>query len=110
MNVLHLHLSDDQGWRIEIKSWPNLATHGGSKQVGGGDGGYYTHISEFYLAARFEPLEVLSLMDEPILENSPLEEDDNDFLPDLVWFPPAQVQTFWLRFWIQNNSPCNTST
>ncbi len=42
MNVLHLHLSDDQGWRIEIKSWPNLAIHGGSTQVGGGKGGYYT--------------------------------------------------------------------
>jgi hexosaminidase len=42
MNVLHLHLSDDQGWRIEIKSWPNLATNGGSTQVGGGKGGYYT--------------------------------------------------------------------
>lgn len=42
MNVLHLHLSDDQGWRIEIKSWPNLALHGGSTQVGGGKGGYYT--------------------------------------------------------------------
>ena len=28
MNVMHLHLSDDQGWRIEIKSWPNLATLG----------------------------------------------------------------------------------
>ncbi|HWA33142.1 MAG TPA: family 20 glycosylhydrolase [Cyclobacteriaceae bacterium] len=42
MNILHLHLSDDQGWRIEIKSWPNLATQGGSTQVGGGKGGYYT--------------------------------------------------------------------
>lgn len=42
MNVLHLHLSDDQGWRIEIKSWPRLATHGGTTQVGGGKGGYYT--------------------------------------------------------------------
>jgi hexosaminidase len=42
MNVLHLHLSDDQGWRIEIRSWPNLAIHGGSTQVGGGEGGYYT--------------------------------------------------------------------
>lgn len=42
MNVMHLHLSDDQGWRIEIKSWPNLATHGGSTQVGGGKGGFYT--------------------------------------------------------------------
>jgi hexosaminidase len=42
MNMLHLHLSDDQGWRIEIKSWPNLALHGGSTQVGGESGGYYT--------------------------------------------------------------------
>ena len=24
-NRLHLHLADDQGWRIEIKSWPELA-------------------------------------------------------------------------------------
>ena len=42
MNVLHLHLSDDQGWRLEIKSWPNLALIGGKTQVGGGEGGYYT--------------------------------------------------------------------
>jgi len=42
INVLHLHLTDDQGWRIEIKSWPRLATVGGSTQVGGGPGGYYT--------------------------------------------------------------------
>jgi hexosaminidase len=42
MDVLHLHLSDDQGWRIEIKSWPNLTQHGGSTQVGGGKGGFYT--------------------------------------------------------------------
>jgi hexosaminidase len=42
MNRLHLHLSDDQGWRIEIKSWPNLTTHGGSTEVGGGEGGFYT--------------------------------------------------------------------
>ena len=43
INALHLHLSDDQeGWRIEIKSWPNLTKHGGSTQVGGGKGGFYT--------------------------------------------------------------------
>ena len=42
MNVLHLGLSNDQGWRIEIKSWPNLALHGGKTEVGGGPGGYYT--------------------------------------------------------------------
>jgi hexosaminidase len=42
LNRLHLHLSDDQGWRIEIRSWPNLATYGGSTAVGGGPGGFYT--------------------------------------------------------------------
>ena len=42
MNIMHLHLSDDQGWRIEIKSWPNLTAHGGSSEVGGGKGGFYT--------------------------------------------------------------------
>ena len=57
MNRLHLHLADDQGWRIEITSWPRLAQHGGSTQVGGGPGGYYTQ-EEYadlvaYAAARF---------------------------------------------------------
>lgn len=42
MNILHLHLSDDQGWRIEIKSWPNLTSIGGHTQVGGESGGFYT--------------------------------------------------------------------
>lgn len=42
INVLHLHLADDQGWRIEIDSWPRLATYGGSTEVGGGPGGCYT--------------------------------------------------------------------
>lgn len=42
INRFHMHLSDDQGWRIAIHTWPNLATHGGSTQVGGGRGGYYT--------------------------------------------------------------------
>jgi hexosaminidase len=42
VNRLHLHLSDDQGWRIEIASRPNLVAVGGSSQVGGGPGGYFT--------------------------------------------------------------------
>jgi len=57
MNRLHLHLSDDQGWRIEIKSWPKLTLHGGSSEVGGGPGGFYTQ-EEFkdltgYATSRF---------------------------------------------------------
>lgn len=42
MNNLHIHLTDDQGWRIEIKSWPELTGIGASTQVGGGEGGFYT--------------------------------------------------------------------
>jgi hexosaminidase len=42
MNRLHLHLSDDQGWRIEIKSRPRLTEIGARSEVGPGAGGYYT--------------------------------------------------------------------
>ncbi len=42
LNYLHLHLTDDQGWRIEIKSWPKLTEIGGAREVGGGKGGFYT--------------------------------------------------------------------
>ena len=41
-NFLHLHLTDDQGWRIEIKKWPQLTLIGGAKEVGGTDGGFFT--------------------------------------------------------------------
>jgi hexosaminidase len=57
VNYLHLHLSDDQGWRIVINSWPNLATIGGSTAVGGDPGGYYTQDDYrqivAYAAARY---------------------------------------------------------
>jgi hexosaminidase len=42
INHLHLHLTDDQGWRIAIDSWPRLATVGGATEVDGGPGGYYS--------------------------------------------------------------------
>ncbi len=51
LNRLHLHLSDDQGWRLEIKSWPKLAEIGGSSEVGGGPGGYYTQVEYGEIAA-----------------------------------------------------------
>ncbi len=41
-NYLHLHLSDDQGWRIEIKSWPKLTEIGGKTEVGGTEGGSFS--------------------------------------------------------------------
>lgn len=42
VNILHLHLSDDQGWRLQIKGWPQLTTVGAATSWGGGPGGYYT--------------------------------------------------------------------
>ena len=32
MNVLHLHLTDDQGWRIEIKKYPRLTSVGAVRE------------------------------------------------------------------------------
>ncbi|MEU8181515.1 beta-N-acetylhexosaminidase [Micromonospora sp. NPDC049047] len=42
INHLHLHLTDDQGWRIAVDSWPALSAVGGATEVGGGPGGHYT--------------------------------------------------------------------
>ncbi|KAF1712126.1 beta-hexosaminidase [Pseudoxanthomonas kalamensis DSM 18571] len=38
LNVFHWHLTDDQGWRIEIKRYPKL-TEVGSCRIPAGDGG-----------------------------------------------------------------------
>ncbi|MET9303917.1 beta-N-acetylhexosaminidase [Streptomyces cellulosae] len=74
INKLHLHLSDDQGWRIAIDSWPRLATYGGSTEVGGGPGGYYTKddYREIvrYAASRY--LEVVPEIDMPGHTNAAL--------------------------------------
>ncbi|WP_030943976.1 beta-N-acetylhexosaminidase [Streptomyces sp. NRRL S-646] len=74
INKLHLHLSDDQGWRIAVDSWPRLATYGGSTEVGGGEGGYYTKADYQeivrYAASRY--LEVVPEIDMPGHTNAAL--------------------------------------
>ncbi|MCP3966151.1 MAG: family 20 glycosylhydrolase [Lentisphaerae bacterium] len=43
MNVLHLHLADDQGWRLQIDKHPKLTQIGAVRNDGTlNDGGYYT--------------------------------------------------------------------
>jgi len=48
LNVLHWHLTDDQGWRIEIKKYPKLTEVGAWRQTASLDGkgarygGFYT--------------------------------------------------------------------
>lgn len=74
MNRLHLHLSDDQGWRIEIPSRPRLTEIGSQLQVGGKGGGYYT-VDEYedivaYADSRF--ITVVPEIDLPGHTNSAL--------------------------------------
>ena len=51
LNRLHLHLTDDQGWRLMIESWPRLAEVGGSTAVDGDPGGYFTQAEYAGLVA-----------------------------------------------------------
>jgi hexosaminidase len=69
LNVVHLHLTDDQGWRFEVPGWPRLTSVGAwrsssmlgarvhEKQDGRPHGGFYTpaDLREIvaYAAARF---------------------------------------------------------
>jgi hexosaminidase len=74
INELHLHLSDDQGWRIAVDSWPNLAAYGGSTEVGGGPGGSYTKAQyrEIVAYASSRHLEVVPEIDMPSHTNAAL--------------------------------------
>lgn len=74
INTLHLHLSDDQGWRIAVDSWPRLATHGGAGEVGGGPGGFYTkaQYQEIVRYAASRHLEVVPELDMPGHTNAAL--------------------------------------
>jgi hexosaminidase len=59
INHLHLHLTDDQGWRLEIPGWPLLTEVSGAAGTGvdGTGPGYYTrdHYADLveYAASRF---------------------------------------------------------
>src|SRR6201999_1737296 len=74
INELHLHLSDDQGWRIAVDSWPKLAAFGGSTEVGGGTGGYYTKAQyrQIVAYAASRHLEVVPEIDMPSHTNAAL--------------------------------------
>lgn len=63
VNRFHLHLTEDQGWRIEIKTWPKLAEIGGSTQVGGGPGGFYTQ-EEYGEIARYAQSRYITVVPE----------------------------------------------
>lgn len=78
MNRFHWHLSEDQGWRIEIKKYPKLTEVGAwrsSKGLGFGNvkpdseryGGFYTHedIKEVVAYAKSRFVEIVPEIDIP---------------------------------------------
>ena len=67
LNKLHLHLSDDQGWRMEIKQYPKLTSIGGSTQAGGGPGGFYTQeeLKDLVAFAAQHNIDVIPELDMP---------------------------------------------
>ncbi|KTF38228.1 family 20 glycosylhydrolase [Xanthomonas vesicatoria] len=75
LNVLHWHLTDDQGWRIEIKRYPNLTEVGAWRTPPGAgrhgtperSGGFYTQeqISEIVAYAARLHITVLPELDMP---------------------------------------------
>jgi hexosaminidase len=83
INILHLHLSDDQGWRIEIKSWPNLTAVGGQSQVGGGKGGFYTQeqYKDIIAYAQSRFITIVPEIDLPGHTNAALVSYRNELLP-----------------------------
>jgi len=74
LNVLHLHLGDDQGFRIEIRSRPELTAVPAATQVGGGLGGFYTQAEYAdivrYAADRF--ITIVPEIDMPAHSNAML--------------------------------------
>ncbi len=63
LNTLHLHLADDQGWRIEIKSRPELAAMGAPSEVAGGPGGFFTQ-SDYAEIVRYAADRYVSIIPE----------------------------------------------
>ncbi|HXD11949.1 MAG TPA: beta-N-acetylhexosaminidase [Anaerolineales bacterium] len=74
LNRLHLHLTDDQGWRIEIKSWPKLTEIGAQTQVNGNGGGFYTQeqYQEIVEYARSRYVMIIPEIDTPGHTNAAL--------------------------------------
>ncbi len=70
-NKLQLHLTDDQGWRIEIKSHPALTRIGAHRNPKGGsngpDNGYYTQeqLKELVKYAAARNVEIIPELDIP---------------------------------------------
>src|SRR6266487_1635295 len=98
INTLHLHVSDDQGFRVVINGFPNLTTIGGQGSVGTGGrtmdpGGYWTQ-SDYqavvaYAAAHF--ITVVPEVDSPGHNNAIIMSEYNDTTNPLLNGHPQDI-------------------
>ncbi|HZC69663.1 MAG TPA: beta-N-acetylhexosaminidase [Jatrophihabitans sp.] len=98
INVLHLHVSDDQGFRIVINGFPNLTNIGGQGSVGTGGrtmdpGGFWTQ-AEYkevvaYAAAHF--MTVVPEVDTPGHNNAIIMSEYNDTSNPLLNGHPQDI-------------------
>ena len=69
MNILHWHLTEDQGWRIEIEKYPKLTEIGAWRENKNGKkyGGFYTKedIKEIVLYAKDRGIEIVPEIELP---------------------------------------------
>jgi hexosaminidase len=102
LNRLHVHLTDDQGWRLEILAWPELTAIGASTEVGGGPGGFYTQdeYRELVAYAADRHVVVVPEIDLPghctaALASIPAL-DETGVAPELYTSPAPTASTLWL--------------
>ena len=98
INVFHLHLSDDQGFRIVINGFPDLTTIGGQGSVGTGGrtmdpGGYWTQAQYravvAYAQAHFMTL--IPEVDSPGHNNAIIMSEYNDTANPLLNGHPQDI-------------------
>lgn len=112
MNRLHLHLTDDQGWRIEIKDKPKLTAVGSMGAVKGGRSGFLTQEEykeiQDYAAAR--NVIIIPEMDMPghiyaaLMSYPELNCDENSNLTPARATPPQLYHEYnvgWSKFCLE---------
>jgi hexosaminidase len=104
LNVLHLHLTDDQGWRLEVPRWPRLTEVGSwrresmvgarrhARHDGRPHGGYYTRgdIAEIVAYAADRYVTVVPEVDMPGHMRAAIAA-----YPELGGGPGIEVWTSW---------------
>ena len=115
LNRLHLHLTDDQGWRIEIKAKPKLTEIGGKSSVTGGNSGFitqaeYMELQEYALARN---IVVIPEVDMPghvyaaLVSYPELNCEENSNIEPKKAIPPQLYSGYevgWSRFCLEDES------